>query len=306
MRIAICGAGLVGSYLYRLLAQAGFEHITIFEKHTPPNTSCCINPCAWGTSIGFEELIANAGLAPAKYILQTFDSMIMNELKVKTKAMVIDKPKLIADLLNGAKVIRSPVKANDFDRVIDATGFARAFLPPISKDVISSCIQYRVFSWETYELGIDVSNLGYAWRFPMSRNEYHIGAGSMVIPPDQMLEKLGWLKNTSQICACTGRIRFTAPHFSLPFVDMINGISCTIWGVGEAIGCVTPMIGEGIIPGLKSASLLLANWEYPDAYQRAILKEFSWMKEERRVVNKVVQGKCLGLFDARVHSFLIE
>ena len=300
MRIAICGAGLVGSYLYRLLSQAGFEHITVFEKNTNPKTSCGINPCAWGTSIGFEELMDNAGLEPTKYVLQTFNFIVMNELKVKAKAMVIDKPKLIADLLNGVKVIRSPVKANEFDRIIDATGFARAFLPPISKDVISSCVQYRVSSWEPYELGIDVSNLGYAWCLPLSHNEYHIGAGSMIITPRRMLDKLGWLKNSSQICACTGRIRFTAPHFSLPFVDMINDRHCPIWGVGEAIGCVTPLIGEGIIPGLKSACLLLANWEDPDAYRRAILKEFSWMKEVRKIVDKAVQGKRLGLFDTRV------
>ncbi len=70
--------------------------------------------------------------------------------------------------------------------------------------------------------------------------------------------------------------------------------------MGEAIGCVAPLVGEGIIPGLKSARLLLANWEDPDAYQRAILKEFSWMKGERKLVDKAAQGKRLGLFDVKI------
>jgi flavin-dependent dehydrogenase len=299
MKIAICGAGLVGSYLYRLLNQAGFEQVTIFDTQTPPNTSCGINPCAWGTSIGFEEVTEDIGLDPANYILQIFDSMIMNELKVKAKAMVIDKPKLIADLLNGVKVLRSPVTTKEFDRIIDATGFARAFLPPTEKNLISHCVQYRVSSRETHDLGIDVSNLGYAWRFPISRNEYHLGAGSVVIPPHRMLEKLGWLQNCTQICACTGSIRLTGPRFSLPFVDMTNDRNCPVWGVGEAIGCVAPLIGEGIIPGLISARLLLANWENPQAYQRAILKEFSWMKAERKLIDKAVQGKRFGLLDVQ-------
>jgi flavin-dependent dehydrogenase len=300
MKIAICGAGLVGSYLHRLLSQAGFERITIFDKPAPPNTSCGINPCAWGTSIGFEELLKDAGLDPRKYLLRTFDSMIMNGIKVNTKAMVIDKPRLIADLLKGTQVTRAPVIANEFDRIIDATGFDRAFLPATNKDVIFYCVQYRVSSQETHELGIDISNLGYAWRFPMSHHQYHIGAGSVAIAPHLMLEKLGWLGNSSQICACTGRIRFTAPHFSLPFVDTTKYENCPVWGVGEAIGCVSPLVGEGIIPGLKSARLLLANWENPQAYQHAILKEFSWMKGERKLVDKAVQGKRIGLWDVPV------
>jgi len=300
MKIAICGAGLVGSYLYRLLGKYGFEDITIFDKQTPPNTICGINPCAWGTSIGFAELIMDVGLDPMNYILQSFDSIIMNCYKLQAEATIIDKPKLIADLLNSTEVLCTPIKANDFDRIIDATGFARAFLPAMDKDVISSCVQYRVFSQESYELGIDVSNLGYAWRFPMSHNEYHIGAGSVVIPPQRMLEKLGWLDSCSQICACTGKIRLTAPHFSLPIVDVTNNRNYQVWGVGEAIGCVAPLIGEGIIPGLKSVRILLDNWESPQAYQRAILKEFLWMKAERKLVDRVVRGKRLGLFDVQV------
>jgi hypothetical protein len=47
---------------------------------------------------------------------------------------------------------------------------------------------------------------------------------------------------------------------------------------------------------------LLANWEDPDAYQRAILEEFSWMKEERKLVDKAAQGKQLGLFDVKILS----
>ncbi len=301
MKIAICGAGLVGSYLYRLMSRTGFGEITIFEEQMPHQTSCGISPCAWGTSIGFSELIGDAGLEPAKYILRTLDSIVMNELKVKAVAIVFDKPKLLADFLNGAAVVRSPVKANEFDRIIDATGVARAYLPAIRNDVIGTCVQYRVYSREMFEFGINVSNLGYAWRFPLSHNEYHIGAGSMVIPPRRMLDNLGWLEDGDQLCACAGKIRLTSPHCSLPFVDVVMERGhCRIWGVGEAVGCVAPLVGEGIISGLKSARLLLANWEDSGAYQRAILREFSWMKEERKVVDKVRQGKGIGLLDARV------
>jgi flavin-dependent dehydrogenase len=56
-----------------------------------------------------------------------------------------------------------------------------------------------VSSQETYGPEIDVNNLGYAWRFPLSEGEYHIGAGSVTIAPRQMLENLGWLKKERKV-----------------------------------------------------------------------------------------------------------
>jgi flavin-dependent dehydrogenase len=300
MKIAVCGAGLVGSYLYRLLNLAGLGTVKIFEKPTRSDTTCGIKPCAWGTSAGFEELMEYASLDPAKYTLLTCDEIVTNGVKVKAKAMVIDKPKFIADLMQGVKIITTPVPVADFDVIVDSTGYDRSFLPPIADDVTAYCVQYRVISRDTLDFSIDISNLGYAWCFPMSGDEYHIGAGSISMSPQKMLNKLGWLKNSSGVCACTGKIRLSAPYFSLPFVHLSSEGKCSVWGVGESVGCVAPLAGEGIVPGMKSARILVENWGNPEAYQAAILKEFSWMKDERMVLNKAVQGKRLGLLDARV------
>jgi flavin-dependent dehydrogenase len=225
--------------------------------------------------------------------------MVMNGLKVKARALVIDKPKLITDLCQGAKIETHPVILNDYGRLIDATGYTRALLPPIVKDVIADCIQYRVVSRKTREFSVDISNLGYAWCFPMSGDEYHIGAGSISLSPQEMLQKLGWLKDSETICNCAGKARLTAPYYSIPFVNTTNDRRCQIWGAGEAIGCVAPLAGEGIVPGMMSARILIENWEHPDSYEKAILEEFAWMKAERKVLDKAVQGKRLGLIDAR-------
>lgn len=301
MKIAICGAGLVGSYLYRLLNRSGTHQITIFERQDPYKTSCRINPCAWATSIGFKDLIAEVNLNPEKYILQTFDKILVNEMNITTVIMIIDKPKLITDLLAGVDVKIDPLKKEDFDRIIDATGVARAYLPQIDNDIIASCMQYRVYSEKPLECSINISNIGYVWRFPLSDNEYHIGAGSIKVPPEQMLSKLQWVEDCDHLCFCTGRIRFTSPHYSLPFVELSKGKNrYSVWGVGEAIGCVAPLAGEGIIPGLTSARILLDNWEDPDAYQRSILREFLWMKKERTVIDKVMKGTSTSLFDAQI------
>ena len=301
MKVAIYGAGLVGSYLYRLLINSGFSQVTVFEKQNSHQTSCGISSCAWATSTGFEKLITDVNLNPEEYILQTFDKVSLNGVSIPAVIMVIDKPKLIADLLVRDDVKVSPEKDEHFDRIIDATGFARAYLPKIDNDIIASCLQYRVYSNEPLGCDINVSDLGYVWRFPLSKYEYHIGAGSIMVSPQQMLNKLGWLENGDHLCSCVGRIRFNSPHYSLPFIDVTkDGNHCPIWGVGEAIGCVSPLSGEGIIPGLISARLLLNNWDDPDAYQHSILKEFLWMKKERSVIDKAMQGKRMNLFDARI------
>jgi flavin-dependent dehydrogenase len=302
MRIAICGGGLVGSYLYRLLKLAGYQDPAVFDLPPSHQTRCGINPCAWGVLTGFSEMLECAGLHPAGYIVRTFDNMVLNGTRVKARIMIIDKPKLHSDMLKGAAVKYAPPRIADFDRLIDATGSARACLPPPGQDLFASCVQYRVTAQENLDPAIDISNLGYAWRFPLSACEYHIGAGSVAMSPRQMLEKLGWLKDSCQVCACASKIRLSGPHSSQPFVYQAPDCRTPVWGVGEAIGCVSPLMGEGILPGLVSAKILLDNWDDPEAYREAILKEFAWMKDERQLVNKMVQGKKIGIFDAATFS----
>ena len=73
-----------------------------------------------------------------------------------------------------------------------------------------------------------------------------------------------------------------------------------IWGVGEAIGCVAPLAGDGIVPGMRSAQILMKYWENPDGYPEAILRQFDWMKPEREVVDKLRANRRLGMKDALV------
>lgn len=292
MKIAIAGAGISGAYLYRLLSDQGFGDVAVFEREEPHKTGCGISPCAWGTSLGFEQFLEHAGLDPAKYILQRFDHIAMDEMRIEAFALTFNKPLLISDLLQGATVERSPVNIAEYDRVIDATGVSRAYLPGIKNDIILPCVQYLVRSPLPLELRIRISRIGYAWSFPLSGSTYHTGAGSLVVEPHKMLKNFNWFEpdDKSQVlCGCTSRVRLTAPRGSRPYIFQ------NVWGVGESIGCVAPLAGEGIIPGMKSAQILVENWNDPRAYERAILKEFTWMEGERRVIDKLRKGEHIGL-----------
>ncbi len=299
MKIAIAGAGVTGAYLRKALGNRGHS-VDVFDKN--PGTRCGLTPCAWGASRGFAELVKAAGLDPARYILECPDYVIVDGIKIGGDLMTVDKRMLIRDLLEGVEVDYSTPDFSRYERVIDATGVARALLPSIDDDFTLRCVEFRVRSNVSLENRIKLGGVGYAWCFPLSHEEYHIGCGSLRTDPRSTLKDLGWIgdraRHTEIVCACTGAIRLRGPHTSLPFV--VTGAPCEIWGVGEAIGCVAPLAGDGIVPGMRSAQIMLEQWDDATAYTKAILREFGWMEAERKVVDKLRKNEPFKLSDAWV------
>ncbi len=301
MKIAIAGAGVAGSYLYRLLKNQGRE-VDLFDH--APKTRCGLSPCAWGTSRGFSELVRVSGLDPKRFLMNRFGYVIMDEYRIEADLATVDKPRLIKDLRQGADIKDSMPDVNEYDRIIDATGVSRAFLPSIQDDIVLPCVQWRIRTKAKLDNQIRLGGVGFAWSFPLSRHEYHVGCGSLLSNPNRIIEDLGWVRNgTSErkgkvLCGCAGHVRLTGPDQSQPFV--FNHGTCEIWGVGEAIGCVAPLAGDGIVTGMKSAQLLMEHWNDPDGYRRAILKAFQWMESERHVIDKLRMSKPLRISDAWV------
>lgn len=301
MKVAIAGAGITGAYLYRLLQG---RDCTVHLYGRPQRNGCGLTSCAWGSSSEILVLLAEAGLNAESYILQRFDHLLMDGVRLRGDLLTIDKPRLIRDLLRDADIQYGTLPVENYHRVIDATGVARAFLPAVADDLVLDCCQYLVQSPEPLPIRVRLGGIGYAWSLPLGGHRYHVGCGSLLFDPRQQLDRLGWLpendaKNQQQIlCSCTGRIRLTAPEFSVPLVAELGDVE--IWGVGEAIGCVAPVAGEGIVPGLRSVQLLLECWEEPREYQETVLEEFQWMAEERAVIDRLRLGQQIGLQQARI------
>lgn len=300
-KLAIVGAGMTGAYLYRVLKNEGYEADLFDLKRI---SRCGLKPCAWGTSAGFIELVKQAGLDAERYILRRLDYLLMNDVSIKAELMVFDKPQLVKDLLKDAEIHFTPLPLNRYDRVIDATGVSRALLPPIKDDIVMGCRQYLIETKESLGNRIKLGGIGYAWCFPLSRNRYHVGCGSLLDDPQRILKDLCWLESTSSryeikiLCSCTGKIRLTGPCQSQPFVS--EGVGEGIWGIGEAIGCVAPLAGDGVVPGMRNVQLLLNTWDKPQEYTNAVLGEFRWMKDERGVIDKLIKAEGTGIREARV------
>lgn len=301
MKVAIAGAGITGAYLYRLLQNRGCA-VHLYERQQ--KSGCGLTPCGWGTSAGFVALLAKAGLDADNYILQRFDHLLMDEVRVQGNLLTIDKPQLVRDLLQDAEVRFTTLPLGDYDRVIDATGVARALLPPVADDLTLDCCQFLVQSEQPLLNRVHLGGIGYAWSLPLAEHRYHVGCGCLLLDPRQHLEQLGWLADVAAngdqriLCSCSGKIRLTGPHQSQPFVANLHGTE--VWGIGEAIGCVAPLAGEGIVPGLRSVQLLLTAWDNPAQYRQAVLDEFHWIREERAIIDRLRRGRSIGLRQARI------
>jgi hypothetical protein len=275
--------------------------VDIFGKKE--STHCGISSCAWGAPKEITEFIQKAGLYSIDYIIDIVRTMDFEGVEIPCEMYIIDKPKLIADLLEGADVATGPVSHQVYDRIIDATGVARAYLTDIWHDQIGQTAQLRVQNCQPdidKKVFIRLTELGYMWAFPM-HDTLHLGCGGIqdktyrqeysarVLKESELYRIIG---SPSVSCGCTAKVRITGPERAGPHFHTIKGT--TIIGVGEAIGAVSPLSGEGNVPGLLTCQLLLDNWENPVGYTARIFQELHWMEEERRLMDLALGGAKIG------------
>ena len=177
MKIAIAGAGMSGAYLFRLLTKEGFTDIDLFDqKH---NTACGSRPCAWGYAPTDEtrRLLAKV-IDPAKFELHRSDIIAFDGIDIPSDVLTLNKPALIKELVGDKQLKEGTIDVTKYDRVIDATGVNRSYLPPIKNDLIAECSQYRVKSEDPLGFWFKTSSMGYEWCFPIGNNEWHVGFGN--------------------------------------------------------------------------------------------------------------------------------
>ena len=303
MKIGIGGAGLAGSWLARRCAKRGL-HVDLFDQGKKER--CGLTSCAWGFQlIDSARLLSLVDLDIRDFILSRPDRVVSKRWGGRINNIaILDKASLINNLVEKIHINHKCPEPNDFDYFVDATGLARAFLPPITHDRISSTVQTRCKT-DLEVPDVYVTSGGdpqsYAWAFPLGEGEWHIGYGDMMPlgavvrcnKGDQLsLNTFGTRHDVT--CSCEGNIRVTGPSASRPFVNE------NVWGIGESIGCVSPITGEGNAPAMRSAEIflnhVLINGATPEQYERIICREFSWMDRERRFFDALSEGKRVKCF----------
>jgi len=285
MNIQIYGAGIAGTYLYELLSQADYN-VSIWDVRSEPDCRC-----AWGIAYNEgKELYKEIGINLDEYILSKPKYLVINKkLWLKNKNIVIfDRKKLLKDLWKDIEF----KKEEQPDIIVDATGYNRAILPKIKNDKLYVTIQ----AVEKYELDeniyIQMRKTGYAWAFPLGDNMWHIGAGELTdgraLELIDQLRKVYDLVENKKSCFCKSKVRMLPPSKCKPIV---HG---NVYGVGEAIGCVSGG-GEGNAPSLRCAKILydcIINDELK-SYEKKVMEEFWWIEEEHKFLEAVQSGKKL-------------
>ncbi|MFL6342706.1 MAG: NAD(P)/FAD-dependent oxidoreductase [Nitrososphaeraceae archaeon] len=303
MKIAIAGAGVAGSYLGNLLQKRGHD-VEIFESSKKEDHWAV---CAWGASRNILSKFSEwAGLNFDDYILHVGKILIMdlpNNVReyLDLKGLVTyNKYRWEHDLLEGIKInygtkcTPETFPFNDYNYVIDCTGLHRTLLPKSQEDFIIPAYEYLVENIqdvnEFYVIGYKGAR-GYFWYFPLDNGKGYIGAGD-VDKKYYGIKEFFMQHLEAKIIKKIGRpIRLAPPKRMEPFN------SGNVIGVGESIGCVFPMLGEGIIPSLLCCNIFLEVFDKSGStfdfkeYRKKVLGKFRYYDDVYRIVRLKMDGK---------------
>ncbi len=258
MRIAIVGGGISGSFLANLLND--WHEVRVLERQRPDGFRAV---CAWGTSYHeMRRLLEKVDVEFDEYVLHVGKRMTVDlggeRIEVPLKGLcTFDKRRLILDMHRrvevtyGAEVRRSDEVRGDL--IVDATGFHRVLLPRLSRDyyipTLEYLVRYREPPLDDFYVKPFRPLSGYFWYFPLGNGLAHVGAGDYYRRHVEVLRDFV-SRHGGEVLAKVGRpVRIAPPHLARP-VSHHN-----VYGIGESVGAVHPVLGEGIIPGMQSAEL---------------------------------------------------
>lgn len=295
LRIAIVGMGVAGSYLINRLSRV--HDVTGFERY-PRRTFQCV--CAWGTSKSYISRFAEAcDLNFEDYILHEGENMLVSvggvEVENPLDGLVsFDKHSFLEDMRRGQEIrynswVKNEEDLKNYDLIIDATGL-RVLLPKIEGyELRIPCVQYRVKyrdpPFDDFYIQVLDGMGGYLWYFPLGEGWSHVGAGDLNHGHNQALQDF-FDRYGGKREKIVGRpVRLCPPRYCQPFR------SGKVVGVGESIGAVFPLLGEGIIPTLECAELLEKHIDDLDEYRRRVIKHFEFYETAYKFLEPILRGE---------------
>ena len=198
------------------------------------------------------------------------------------------------------KVPDKKLLEQEFDLIIDSTGFHRHYLPKLKDELWIPCIQYKVkydnqVPFDDFYLKAFPSLSGYFWYFPLGNGYAHIGSGDFRRKHTNEFLELFLRKYKCTVIKKVGRpVRITPPSNCIPFSDGRKTI-----GVGESIGTVYPLLGEGIIPSTICAEIFIKNMYDLTKYFSEVLDYF----QIYRLVYNFIKMKISNNFSIIKNSF---
>ena len=241
----IGGAGVAGSYLYRRLKDSGFD-VSIYDPKRPDYYI----PCGYATnknhisgflgnvSVSIDEILERE----AHEIKISGNNFYVTDF-LPRGLCTIDKMKMEKLMVEDEHISRFMIPKGS-GNIIDATGVSRYYLGKVQNDLKMYAMEKvcRESPYNDFYFNFFKGGTGYFWSFPL-KDRYHIGAGGT-----NLEEVKSYLENYHGERVVARNIRM------MPTIE--NIFSHDAIGVGESIGYISPLLGEGIVPAMENAELL--------------------------------------------------
>ncbi|BCS92845.1 hypothetical protein L3N51_00734 [Metallosphaera sp. J1] len=253
MKVAVVGGGPAGISLGWFLKGTRVD-VTVYEGLDDVGKK----PCAWGVLKGIENYLdipKEAIYSEIKGFRIFLDNKLISEVRERERlGYIVDKPLLLRKLgekidlrlnskvvLHGDKLLVNG-KEEEADKVIIATGHYS-----LSKDVTIPALQYITdlnYDPEMVDMYFYSDLLGYGWIFPDPKGA-KIGVGGYA-SVDFIREKLKTITSGRILTQHGARVA----DYGV-FEDRLNGSY-----IGEALGTVYAVTGEGIRPSIISSKIM--------------------------------------------------
>jgi hypothetical protein len=139
----------------------------------------------------------------------------------------------------------------------------------VTKKQVTNQSVYDLETNGSFTTSFLVHNSGYWWYFPLGDGMAHVGAGDLHGRYRGELDEFV-KKYHCEVVRKIGRpVRVTPPKLMEPF---FHG---RVVGVGECVGTVYPMLGEGIIPSMQCVNLFVDHVGDREGYRKAVLDRFA-------------------------------
>lgn len=314
--ILVAGSGPSGAYLAYLLRNRPNTIVDIYDLKESNELG---NKCAWGVCFNkLNELLPKFNYGN-DFILHEGETLHLlfddSEVEVPIQDLItMNKNKLIQQLVERSEATpyfgqdATEEDPEDYDLIVDATGPFRAFLGTNEDDFILPTYQVIARPYKN-DFFLKTMGVGYIWGFPLGDDLIKVGCGHDHYNPKKVVmdyvEKMGL-----EIVNEEGAVIRMTPPSKTENKYKFTPSDTPIVGIGESIGTVSPISGEGIVPSMKSAQILVdalnkngshgilpttkSWWESVlSHYEHRVDEEFAHLNQEYKVIKSIQATKTL-------------
>jgi flavin-dependent dehydrogenase len=291
-KVEIIGAGPAGASAAYFLALKGYD-VVVYDNSPYPG----FKPCGWAVPKALENIVklGDAILNEIRGFRVYVDSELAHEYHGSIMGYIVDKPKLLAALLEQSTVVCRTVKTPWRSRggpecsspnCIVATG---SITPPPRADFINA-VELDVdnsgfIEDDVIELWFEGSLVGYYWVFPRGR-KVNIGVGGYA-NFDKLLSMLkGFLER--RLGRGYGKLASKARGARINVSGAADVTTSPPYVVGEAAGFVYPLTGEGIRPSIESGRAIALYISSGIDPRRELENTVRWIRRQRKLLDKVI------------------